>query len=66
MSNEEAKKVFRKLANTTSHQRNFGIPPAASADYQILKTKRFAEVQFSQVLNQNVIEILDKWLATND
>ena len=33
MSAEDAKKVFRKLANTTTHCRTFGEKPTAAADY---------------------------------
>lgn len=42
MSAEEAKKVFRKLANTTTHCRTFGEKPTAAADFNILKSKRFS------------------------
>lgn len=66
LSNEDAKKVFRKLANTTTHCRTFGAPPTAAADYQILKNKRFSELEISKVLNTEVIQILEKWLMSND
>lgn len=33
MSAEDAKKVFRKLSNTTTHCRTFGEKPTAAADY---------------------------------
>jgi len=66
MSAEDAKRVFRKLSNTTTHCRTFGEKPTAAADYQILKNKRFAELEISKVLNANAIQILDKWLANND
>lgn len=66
MSAEEAKKVFRKLANTTTHCRTFGAKPTAAADFNILKNKRFSELEISKVLTTNAIQILDKWLAAND
>jgi hypothetical protein len=55
MSAEDAKKVFRKLANTTTHCRTFGEKPTAAADFNILKNKRFADLEISKVLNANSI-----------
>jgi hypothetical protein len=55
MSAEDAKKVFRKLANTTTHCRTFGEKPTAAADFNILKNKRFSELEISKVLNTNAI-----------
>jgi len=51
MTAEDAKKIFRKFTTTTSYSKNFGTPPTAAADYNILKTKSLGELSIAGILN---------------
>lgn len=62
----DAKAIFRKLTTTTQYSKTFGEKPKTEADYNILNKKKFSELQISQILKPDVVQILNKWLMIND
>lgn len=65
MNAEDAKRLFRKMANTTSYAMEFGERPKAVEDYKILQHKKLDELYLSQILKPSVKNILQKWLNLN-
>ena len=62
----DAKTIFRKMTTTTSYAKTFGDKPKAEEDYNVLNKKKFSELQISQILKPETVQILSKWLMIND
>ena len=62
----DAKAIFRKITTTTSYSKTFGEKPAEEKDHNILTKKKFSELQISEVLKPEVVQIISKWLMIND
>jgi len=58
MSSNDAKKLFRKMANTTSYASEFGERPKAVEDYKILQHKQLDELYLSKILKPHVLNII--------
>lgn len=50
----------------TSYCSTFGEKPKAAEAFSILKTKKFDELYYNEILQPEVSQILTKWLTIND
>ena len=50
----------------TSYCQTFGEKPKAAEAFSILKTKKFNELYYNEILLPEVSEILARWLSIND
>ena len=66
MNYDEAQKEFRKLTNTTHYAQFYGMKPKMQEDYEILKYKRFSDLQIAQVLKPHVAQYIEQWVKIND
>lgn len=62
----DAKDYFRKKMNQTSYAATFGDKPKAAEAFSILKTKKFNELYYNEILVPEASQILTRWLAIND
>ena len=66
MDIEDAKKMLRKINNTTSYDKTFGEKPKAQEDFQILRQKPFRELPIATIIKPQVCEYLTNFLKIND
>lgn len=50
MNVDDAKKMLRKINNTTSYSKTFGEKPKTEEDYQIVKYKSFNQLPIAQII----------------
>lgn len=50
MNIDDAKKMLRKIHNTTQYCTNFGEKPKAQEDFMILKYKKFSELPIASII----------------
>lgn len=63
---EDAQKEFRKMTNTTHYAQFYGMKPKMMEDYEILKYKKFSELQIATILKPHIAQYIEKWLQMND
>ena len=63
---EDAQKEYRRMTNTTHYAQSYGQKPKALEDYEILKHRKFSEMQISSILKPHITQYIEKWLALND
>jgi hypothetical protein len=66
LNTSNAKDYFRKKMAQTSYCSQFGDRPKAAEAYSILKSKKFSDLPFQEILKPDVTRILSAWLQTND
>lgn len=66
MSSDDAKRLFRKMSNTTSYSSHFGERPRAVEDFKILQKKRLGDLSISNILKPAVVRMIEHWLQIND
>lgn len=66
MSSEDAKKLFRKMSNTTSYSSHYGERPRAVEDFKILNKKKLSDLPISNILKPSVVRTIEHWLTIND
>ncbi|CDW82414.1 UNKNOWN [Stylonychia lemnae] len=63
---EDAQKEFRRMTNTTHYAQVFGQKPKMQEDYEILKYKKFTDLQISTILKHQPCQFVESWLSLND
>lgn len=63
---QDAQKEFRKLTNTTHYAQVFGSKPKAQEDKEILKYKRFTDLQMASVFKPQIAYYIENWVRIND
>ena len=66
IKSEDAEREFRKMTNTTHYAQFFGQKPKSLEDYEILKYKKFSELQIASFLKPHIVLYIEQWLSLND
>ena len=62
----KAKVTLRRIANKSSYNRSFGERPKDEEAYRIVKKNKFSDLDFTSILKQEPLMILEKWIQCDN
>lgn len=63
---KSAKALYRKLNYQTAYQKQYGEPPKAAEDFQVMKQKKFRDIEISRYFEKLPTIYVEKWLLINE